>query len=235
VSVVRVPGFRPSTSGLHFANDFPEVPLRTIEVLGIDMELGDASKGLCGGMAYAARDYFEAGATPPAERDTPGSGPLFEYLADRLLESLDLPRGPARYFKYMSPVYRDHETFLSSLGIGPRGRAWVMIKQEWPKIKADLDGGKPSPIGLVTVKSVDPRQLGQNHQVLAWGYEVDGTELKIYVYDPNHPDDDEVFISLSTAKPKQATEVRYSGRVFGGDHRIWCFFRSQYTPSVPPA
>jgi hypothetical protein len=234
VSTVLVPGFRPSTSGLHFANNFPHVALRTVEVLGIEMPLGDASGGLCGGMAFAARDYFEAGMTPPADRDTPGSGPLFEYLADRLLESLDLPRGPARYFRYMSPATRDHETFLSSLGIGLRGRAWVMIKQEWPKIKADLDSGTPAPLGLVTVKSADPRQLGQNHQVLAWGYELDAADLKIYVYDPNLPDNDDVFISLSTADPKHATAVGYSGTIFGGDHRVWCFFRSGYMPSVPP-
>ena len=135
----------------------------------------------------------------------------------------------------MSPATRDHETFLSSLGIGSRGRAWVMIKQEWPKVKAELDSGKPVPLGLVTVKSADPRELGQNHQVLAWGYELDAADLNIYIYDPNLPEDDEVFISLSIADPKHATAVGYSGTVFGGDHRIWCFFRSNYTPSVPPA
>jgi hypothetical protein len=57
-----VPGFLPSTSGLHFNNSFARVPLRSIgipEVVAVP--IGGASDGLCGGMAFAARDYFEAG------------------------------------------------------------------------------------------------------------------------------------------------------------------------------
>jgi hypothetical protein len=52
-----VPGFLPSRQGFRFANDFPHVPLRWIGVPGvIRIPIGDASNGLCGGMAFAARD-----------------------------------------------------------------------------------------------------------------------------------------------------------------------------------
>src|SRR6185436_19727755 len=58
---VRVPGFRPSTSGLHFINGFPSVPLLTINVLGVPDPIGDAANGLCGGMVFTVMDYRFAG------------------------------------------------------------------------------------------------------------------------------------------------------------------------------
>ena len=66
-----VPGFLPSTSGFAFANDFPKVPVRHIGIPGVvSVPIGDASNGLCGGMAFAARDYFEARMPPPADTTT---------------------------------------------------------------------------------------------------------------------------------------------------------------------
>ncbi|MCI0635653.1 MAG: hypothetical protein L0206_17315 [Actinobacteria bacterium] len=53
-----VPGFLPSTSGFRFANAFSNVPVRRIGIPSvISVPIGDASNGLCGGMAFAARDY----------------------------------------------------------------------------------------------------------------------------------------------------------------------------------
>jgi len=52
-------GFLPSTSGFRFANSFPHVPVRRIGIPGvISVPIGDASNGLCGGMAFAVRDYL---------------------------------------------------------------------------------------------------------------------------------------------------------------------------------
>src|SRR5262245_16855734 len=45
-----VPGFLPSTSGLHFTNRFPSgIPIETISILVVDVNipLGDASNGVC--------------------------------------------------------------------------------------------------------------------------------------------------------------------------------------------
>lgn len=54
-----------------------------------------------------------------------------------------------------------------------------------PAIKADIDAGKLSPLGLIRVKSANPGELGQNHQVLACGYDLNGTSLALHVHDPN--------------------------------------------------
>jgi hypothetical protein len=77
-------------------------------------------------MAYTVRDLFEAGAAPPALTRAPGGGPLFEYLAERLLESFDLPFGPATYLRLMHPRLPDGDVAIL------HGRAWRMVRQEGP-------------------------------------------------------------------------------------------------------
>jgi hypothetical protein len=231
-----VPGFLPSSSGLHFTNSFPSgIPLLYINVLGAQIPIGDASNGLCGGMGYTVRDYFEAGMTPPSDTTPPTSGILFDFLVRRLFDSFNLPAGPTKYIRLMDPALPDHETSFSDAGLAPHGRAWVMINEEWPKIRSDIDSGHLSPIGLVSIKSPDPFKMGENHQVLAYGYEMDNTNLTIWVYDPNFKDNNNITISLSLANPRQSTSVSYSGTIYGGDQKIWCFFRPDYGFVTPPS
>jgi hypothetical protein len=226
-----VPGFLPSTSGFRFANDFPHVPVRHIGIPGvISVPIGDASNGLCGGMAFAARDYFEAERPPPDDTTAPGDGPLFDYLCARLFDSFDLPLGPARYLALMSPLLPDGETLWSRIGIAPHGRAWQTVRDEWPKVRADIDAGHPSTLGLVRVVSSDPRQLKQNHQVLAYGYELDGATLRIRLYDPNQPGRDDVALSMSIADPSRFTPITTSPP----SGPVYAFFRVIYANGNPP-
>lgn len=227
-----VAGFVPSTSGFAFANSFPHLPLRRIGVPGVlSLGIGDASNGLCGGMAFAARDYFEAGVAPPELETPPSAGPLFDHLVDRLFDSFDLPSGVVRYLRLMSPLLPDGETLWSRLGVAPRGRAWRMVKEEWPKIRADIAAGHPSALGLVRVRSSDPFDLKENHQVLAYGYALDGDALTLSLYDPNRPGDDDVTLSLSLADPTRpiALSMPSSGRP------VLAFFRVRYAPADPPS
>lgn len=232
-TTIRVPGFLPSTSGFHFSNSFPHVPLLPINVLGEEIPIGDAANGLCGGMVFAVRDYYEAHLSTPSDKTSPSSGPLFDYLVERLFDSFNLteiPPGPAIYMYYMNPELSDHETVASEIGITPHGRAWVMINEEWPKIKGDLDKDTLSPVGLIETKSWDPFDLGKNHQVLAYGYDLNGTNLTIHLYDPNEENNDNITLSLSIANPEHTTPVTFStGKT------VWCFFRPDYTFSWPPA
>ena len=226
-----VPGFLPSTSGFHFSNStFPNVPDIKIDVLGQQIGIGNAANGLCGGMAFAARDYFEAGIPIPPDTTNPSSGPLFDYIVRRLIDSFNLflpsppplppvppflvlpyppfGPGPATYMWLMNPELPDHETVASNLLISPRGRAWVMINDVWPKIKADIDNGRLSPIAQVKIKSLDPTKMGNNHQVLAYGYDLDSrNNLVIHIYDPNHPNDNTVTMSLNIGNPQQTTPI----------------------------
>lgn len=227
---VTVPGFVPSTRGLHFENFFPHEPAESVALPdGRKLGIGDAANGLCGGMAYTARDYYEAGQPPPADTAAPAEGsPLFTYLVQRLTASFALPVGIARYIELMSPAVPDHDNWATSHYLAPRSRAYVMVEQEWPKVKGDIDAGHPSPLGLIKVKSASVMDLGKNHQVLAYGYDLAGSDLTLHIYDPNYPDNDNVTLSLSLADPSQPTPVTYSPT-----ETVYCFFRTAYTTCAP--
>ena len=227
---VRVTGFRPSTNGFHFSNSFPNAPDFQINVLGANIAIGNAANGLCGGMVYAVRDLFEAGRVPPPMTEGPASGPLFDFIVQRLFDSFEIPVGPLRYMYLMNPTLPDHETVASQIGVAPHGRSWLMIAEEWPKIRADLDAGRLSPMGLIYVKSLNPGDLGENHQVLAYGYELDGDDLRILIYDPNCKDNNDVAIELNISHPQNTTAVRSTCQ--GRD--VYCFFRPNYTFVTPP-
>jgi len=106
---VRVPDFLPSTSGLHFVNYFPHEPEITIKLpLGPTLSLGDAANGLCGGMAFVVRDFYEAKqAVPPDTQPPPGGSPLYAFIVQRLMDSFNLPLGITRYIELMQPAFPD--------------------------------------------------------------------------------------------------------------------------------
>jgi len=215
------PAFRPSHHGLHFVNAWPHEPLVSIDVPGLGkLALGDAANGLCGGMSFTAADLFVASVTPPPDTSPPGQGsPRFDALVERQVASLDLGQTPLRLYELMNPLVTD------------RSRADTMIHASWPAIRADLDVGRPSMMGLVRTVDADPRALGHNHQVMAYGYEVAGDRLSLAIYDPNHPDDDTVRLSLSIAEPTGAVPVTWSP----GDAPVFCFIHVPYAPAVPAA
>lgn len=223
-----VTGFLPSTSGFHFSNTFQHVPDLKIDILGNQIGIGDAANGLCGGMVFAVRDYFEARTPIPPDTRAPTSGPLFDYLVKRLFDSFNLPKGPLIYMNLMDPALPDHETWMSNAGLAPRGRAWIMINSEWPKIKADIDSGHLSPMALIEVKTLDATQMGHNHQVLAYGYDLNGSDLTIHLYDPNSANSNSVTLKLSISDPQHTTDVTFSNQ-----SPVWCFFRPDYQFSAP--
>jgi hypothetical protein len=115
-----------------------------------------------------------------------------------------------------------------------RGLAWKTIVEEWAgRIRPDLDAGRLVCLGLVTVAGSDPRLLGQNHQVMAYGYDLaaDGT-LTLQIYDPNTPrgQADDVRISLSVLHPRQATPITHNVAI---DLPIRGFFHTTYTYHDP--
>lgn len=224
----RVPGFLPSRGGFQFRNSFMKRPDLVMQTPTGPIAIGDASNGLCGGMAYAARDYHEARLPVPPGTEVPDSGPLFDYLVHRLFDSFDIPGGVLKYLELMNPTLPDHETDMSRAGLLPHGRSWRMVVEEWPGIKADLDAGHLCPLGLVLVKSADPGQLGHNHQVLAYGYDISGDQVSVCIYDPNAPSDDSVRLSFLVSHPDVTKDVVCNGS------KVYAFFRSRYAFETPP-
>ena len=60
-------------------------------------------------------------------------------------------------------------------------------------------------IGLIRVAGTNPFKLTGNHQVLAYGYEIgDDGSIRVHVYDPNHPNKNDVWVPIGGAG-KQST------------------------------
>jgi hypothetical protein len=206
----RIPGFLPSTCGLRFANRFPAQRTVFVGVAGRTLlALGNAADGLCGGMCDVVRTRFESGLPPWPEREAPPGGSAhFRELVAHQIDSFRLGRVPLRFYDLMA-ARPDRPTWWSRL-LGRLPRPRETIRREWPRIRADIDAGRPSMIGLVRVSSADPRRLGDNHQVLGYGYTVDSDRLSLAVYDPNHPLDDTVEVLLEIHPDRQTASLNYS-------------------------
>jgi hypothetical protein len=228
----RIHDFVASKSGLQFVNSFPHEPDLAINIAMYGtVPIGDASNGLCGGMVFTVRDLYEfhlpqiPATTPPA----PGS-PLFRYIVSRLVASFNLPGGVLKYFDWMNTPDADTRLWVAIR----HGVAWHTIVEEWPKVKADIDNGHPSPLGLVTVYSANPADLGQNHQVLAYGYDLDDSNnLTLHVYDPNTEaqNADGAKLSLNLSHPSQASLIHHNINI--GHPVIRGFVRVDYSPVDP--
>ena len=224
--------FLPSQDGLAFTNAWPSEPAVVLPTPFGKINIGNAAAGLCGGMVFAALDFWHAGILPPATRPAPGES-LYRYIVRRLVESWHLPAGVAQYYQWMN--LPDGDTGFDVFGhhvVVERGLAWRTIHVQWPQIKADLDHGIPAALGLVTVASHRPQDLGRNHQVLACGYDVTNQRCTVRVYDPNQAQRDDIYIQFDTTAPTTPTTFHHN---LGIDEPVRGFFRTAYTPGAPPS
>ena len=84
-------------------------------------------------------------------------------------------------------------------------------------------------LGLVKVKSDKPEGLGNNRQVLAYGYDLDGTDLALHLYDPSYADNDNVTMHLNVADAHAPVSLSYDT-----SDTVYCFFHTRYTFAHPP-
>jgi hypothetical protein len=201
MSSAYVSGFLPSRCGFRFDNNFPAQPLFRVPVTGL--WIGNASRGLCGGMVFAACDYFARGWPPPDDHEPPRHGsPLFRYLVRRLFDSFQLPWGPLRYYRWMASA---NNILLRHT-----------VQREWPRVRHELDAGRLAALGLIRIQSRDPLRLGENHQVLAYGYELHepSGSLDVAIYDPSHGGRDDLRLALNLRTPDGVASS--SGEPFRG-------------------
>lgn len=188
-----VPGFVPSTHGLHFPNRFPKGP--TVRFGPIDPRLigiGDASSGLCGGMSWYVRSRFEAGLPAPTDTQPPKNGSqLFKALVRLQVKSLDWLRTPLGFW-WMGAFGQDR--------IARRTR-----ETQWPRIRATIDAGRLAQVGLVRHSGLNPWNLTRSHQVVGYGYTIEGETVRLSIYDPNWPDRDDVAVVIEPNLIRQST------------------------------
>jgi hypothetical protein len=224
--------FLPSRQGFAFTNSWPSEPAVVLPTPFGNISVGNAAAGLCGGMVFGALDYWHAGLLPPAAQPRPGD-PLYGYLVRRLIDSWHVPAGVAQYYQWMN--LPDGDSGFDVFGrrvVAVRGLAWRTIGEQWPQIAADLARGIPVALGVVTVASANPADLGRNHQVLAYGSRTSGSQVTAAVYDPNSGQRDDVFIRFDAGSPAQPAAFEHNLAIA---HPVRGFFRTAYSPATPPA
>ncbi len=222
--------FLPSRNGFAFTNSWPSAPAVLVPTPFGSIGIGNAARGLCGGMVFGALDYWQTRAAPPAAQPAPAT-PLFRFIVKRLIDSWHIPAGVAEYYQWMN--LPDADANFSVLGrtlVSVRGVSWRTIKQQWPQVKASIDSGQPAALGLVTVASANPGMLGRNHQVLAYSYQQAGSAVTLRVYDPNTGPADDVHIVFDDAAPDSATTFAHNINI---GWPVRGFFLTPYSPVIP--
>lgn len=190
----RMTSFNPRVHGFQFANDFETTPFQDIGLN--DVRFG----GLCGGMSYLALDHFYTGRAAPRQDALPATGTaLYNAIYQRQVTSLQ--QNADKWLELIvNPFgWRTGEFFNWGLQ-GFNGGRLQELRQE-------IDAGRPVPLGLFVPGSGG---LRSHHQVVAVGYDTGRyagdlgaykEDLKIYVYDPNYPNE------IVTMVPRPATQT----------------------------
>jgi hypothetical protein len=212
--------FSPAQNGFFFANAFENVIVEDSPIGRI------ATRGRCGGMAFAALDHFYSGAQLPrfATSQLPENGvppdnhPLARYIYARQMDSF-MVLSAAKYVTWsLSP---DNAGFLL------KGVSRWTKEDEWKKLRASIDIGKPVVLGLIAARELG--ELGKNHQVIAFGYEEkpDRDAKTVFLYDVNYPNAE---IRLHSDESRLGwIEESHNLEQWRG------WFVQDYAPRMPPA
>jgi len=188
-------------------------------------ELDWSTQALCGGMCYAALDYYYANMPVPnqpfrpAPNQTPLRGHLYNRQVDSLVDNLD------RWIELGFNPCGARDTEFFNWGVSTSGR----IKE----MKKFIDKGKPCVLGF------SGGDGGLGHQVIALNYRLGRwnndlvnytflEDLEIDVYDPNISDTITTFVADKTAKVFRRKDDG------SGNWRSY-FVDGKYTPKIPPA
>jgi hypothetical protein len=216
VTNARMTRFDPTRNGFRFENTFKN-----------DLGAGARSDGLCGGMMYAAMDYWLSSLPIPTIDYRPAIGtPLQTYLYDR----------------QMTQIASNLDRFADMIaGIGPyadkRGYFERGINNATlTAIRDRIDAGIPVVLALQAMET----PLG--HSVLVIGYDMGRylgdpaafrTDVKLFVYDPNHKS----VIKTLSPDPSGSYRYVYVDTLTGSDpHERWLtyFADTRYNTTPPP-
>ncbi len=209
--------FAAATHGFRFANSFSltdTVIPRSLRRKPPFLALNDVVIGLCGGMCFAALDYFyQPSPTPGFSSVDQLSTQLVDYLWRRQWDSL---RGGA-LAKVLTWTLRQENSLARSIA------GW-----EVPKLRASLRDGDPCVLALIRVGGI--AEVMGNHQVLATGYDYvpETQHLALRLYDPNFPGE-EPTVTMNLSQPGEGIHLAEStGETLRG------FFVIDYSRATPP-
>ena len=183
----RMTTFQPAIHGFKFANTFVSEPISGIRF-----------GGLCGGMSYAALDYYFNSIRIPQQTTLPPNGSVLQsYIYNRQLNSIFDNVDKWAELGFNPFGWRTQEFFNWGLQDYGGGR---LQELRWL-----IDAGRPAPLGLFAAGNGG---ITPHHQVVAIGYDLGRyrgdlgafrEDLKIFIYDPNFPN------RIQTLVPSVAT------------------------------
>lgn len=213
--------FSAKRHGYHFSNLFTNRILPGV-VNGVQ------TKGLCGGMTMSVLDYWRSGVPIPAHSAS-------DLPADPASNGNNLPLESSRLRTYIFD--RQMNSLFTSLMVtrwvvapwfGPNDFHNWAIGSEFQRVRDQIARGRPAMLGLWGMNGPT-----SGHQVLCVGFETN--PLKLYIYDPNRPDEDCELVPVS---PAVGVEARLSSG--GGAYETYrgYFFTDVYnwgqTPPLDP-
>jgi hypothetical protein len=208
-------GFTSAEHGFKFWNSFEfSATLSLKPITRRPVVLGKVVLGLCGGMCFAALDYFHAHKPIPAVANVDAIPPaLRQYLVERQLDSL----GRGGVIKVLDWTAREDNSLALSVA------GW-----EAPKLRKQLDTVEPAVLALIRVGGIT--HLMDNHQVVATGYDFDDetNEMVVYLYDPNYPGEMPT-LTMNLTKPSAGIALAQST-----DEPVRGFFVIGYGRQTPP-
>jgi hypothetical protein len=171
--------FKPSRDSFAFANHFDGLPVKSTL-----LDRAGQAYGLCGGMSFAATDFFLAKFDLPEQKSAPQkNSPLWNYLFSRQTETLN--NGTAEKFVLWTSLDDSGKLGVPALTL-PQAEA----------AKKLLDAGLPAVLGLI--QTDDAMEIFTNHQILAYAYEEKEGTTTFHTYDPNFPRDDNRIVTVET-------------------------------------
>ncbi|MFD9733287.1 hypothetical protein [Umezawaea sp. NPDC059074] len=218
--------FRPEFHGFRFANSFSTLVFPPIPLLPSIGPFG----GLCGGMTFAALDYFFARRPVPQHTtaDLPFGVPaegsaLWEFVLRRHLNSIGVQTAAVGVPLTVGPLHLNlvpgdpHNAVLfANFALGAPAALPGLVAGEVRKLIAAISSGRPVPVFLVKRGSVQ-----DSHQAVAIGYDDSTSPVEIYLYDNRSP------LSVRTLRVDSGTCV------LDGAEPWDAFFVGSYTPVTP--
>ncbi|GEM_PF-2029614 len=180
-SVSRMTNFNPAMHGFNFTNSFHNHGF----IAGQNIDF----TGLCGGMSYAALDYYFKGVNIPNQYSLPKEGTkLTEYIRSRQWKTYENQGDKWSELVFNPFGWRTSEFWQWGIQGFGGGRL--------EELKTQIDAGKPVILGLFAAG--DGGFNKHHHQVVAYGYDlgrykgdlkVNKEDVKIFIYDPNYPNE----------------------------------------------
>lgn len=201
-----VKGFSPTEHGFKCPNEFEDSPFRVARI-----EVGNSKNGMCGALVLASKNYFKGKIKIPSDTKAPDSKnnpELFEYLKECQWATMTAKA----LFAYSYRTFGDDTKTDKKY-----------VCEAWLEIKSMIDKNELALVGMIRSKTTLPylaknifnrsnreKPFTNHHQVLVFAYKQDNAEIILSIYDPAHPNENDIKLvfNIDGSNIKHIKEIR---------------------------